>query len=100
MCSNNMTYDEMKMNGVNDYMDMIFRPIFDCSQRLAFTSWKDVFEQLRVNWIMIAAYDGKHPKNLSKAIEMLVDENQRILQCLTGLYVYPCLRETNAFIEK
>lgn len=100
MCSNDITYDKMKMNGIDENTDASFKLIHHFSQSLSFSSWKDVFEQLQVNWGLITAYDNFHPKNLSRNMEMLVDENQRIFQCATSLASYPCMRENDCFIQE
>lgn len=99
ICSSDITSDKMKMNGIDDNTDAYFNFVFHHSQRLAFSSWTSVFEQLQENWNLITKYDRLHPKNLSRNLELLVDENQRIFQCLMCLASFPCMRENNSFIQ-
>lgn len=88
------------MNEVDAITDMFFNMNYVQSKNLAFTSWKGIFEQLRQNWALIAAYENFHPKNLSRNIEMLQEENARILQWVACLAAFPCSRRDYCIIEK
>ena len=100
LCSNSITPDKMKMNGVDAITDTYFNVAYMNSKSLAFSSWKEIFEQLRQNWALIAAYENYHPKNLSRNMEMLIEENERIFHWVICLASFPCSRRDYCIIQK
>lgn len=93
MCTNNITVDEMILNGGLGESTEFFGSVYNFSRQLAFSSWKEIFDQLNTNWDLSSLYHEYHPTNLSRNMEMLFDENQRIFHAVANLMTYPCMSQ-------
>lgn len=91
-CAKDINFGKLTM-GLDPHIDMAFNVVISASLELDFTSWKKTIEQLNVNWGLIEMYTKNHPKHLSRNVLMLANETQRILQNVSNLFIYPCMRE-------
>lgn len=91
-CVKDINWNRLKF-GLDPHIDMLFNMVIQESRNLDFKCWKKTIEQLKMNWGLIEGYSKNHPKHFSKNVLMLTNENQRILQNVSNLFIYPCMRE-------